>query len=63
MPSAHPIPSIPALSLSFLISAKRVDRLPHEVTVFPWERAEIVACPASLLPALPAIAALAFEVL
>lgn len=43
MPSAHPIPSIPALSLSFLISVKRVDRLPHELTVFPWERAEIVA--------------------
>lgn len=39
MPSAHPIPSIPSLSLSFLISVKRVDRLPHEITVFPWERA------------------------
>lgn len=48
MPSAHPIPSLASLSLSFLISVKRVDRLPHELTVFPWERAEIVACPAHL---------------
>lgn len=39
MPSAHPIPSLASIALSFLISVKRVDRLPHEVTVFPWERA------------------------
>lgn len=39
MPSSHPIPSLAALSLSFMLSTKRVDRLPHSVIVQPWERA------------------------
>jgi hypothetical protein len=63
MPSSHPIPSFAALSLSFLISMKHVDRLPKETTVFPWETCEIVKVPASLASTLPCVAGLAFEVL
>lgn len=39
MPSSHPIPSVASLTLSFMLTVKKVDRMAREVTVLPTERA------------------------
>lgn len=39
MPSTHPIPSIASLTLSFMLTVKRIDRMAREVAVEPTQRA------------------------
>lgn len=42
MPSAYPFPSIASLTLSMMLTVKRVDTLARETVINPWERAAFV---------------------